>query len=788
LLISLDTLRADSLGCYGCRDVQTPVIDALASAGVRFTDAMAPAPVTLPSHSTIMTGLYPPRHGVRDNGKFKLGDKHQALAEHLKTAGYSTAAFVAAFVLDNRYGLKQGFDVYDDQMADSRRHTCMPGGMPQRPGDIVTDSALKWLTTTTEQEPNTPFFAWIHLFDAHSPYEPPEPYATTYQKKQYLGEIAFIDEQVGRIVSFLRDRSLLEDTLIVIVGDHGEGLGEHNEDTHSRLIYEATMRVPMIWHCPGVLGETRVVDDRVVSVADVTPTILDLLEIEATAKMDGLSLLDRRPPKDRAVYIETLAPQLNHGWSPLFGLRRLKDKFIEAPTPEYYDLENDPKELSNRYTTFNEEAIELEKSLADLREKFDAEITDEDSLMPTDFEAAKKLAALGYVVTTIGGTRKEPADPKDMMPLLRKTMTAMGHAKNGRSAESTALYREVVNETPEDGTAWAGLSGALGQQGKTDEAIAAILKATSLQPEQRHWIYLARLQMLKGDDEACRTSLEQAKLVVPGDGEIPLLHGERLLRMKKYEEAMNFAEQAREVDPSRISVSAYILDGQALIGLGEFEKARHAYNQALYFDPHDLRALDELAGLDEQTNDYLRALPSRRKLLELRPNSMLYTNKLSALYFKLDRADDAIATQRSFAERQSESSAAQGNLANSLMSANRIEEAIDVYRQAIRLNPQYAIARYNLAGALEKIKDVDAAIEQCREALKVQSDFAPARLRLLVLLTESGQLDGAIAELKNAARQGLINWSDLVSEPKLEKLVKDPRFAALRDSSGLQTN
>ncbi len=352
-------------------------------------------------------------------------------------------------------------------MPDSRRFSGLHGGSPQRPGNIVTDAALDWLTTHNDETPDVPFFAWVHLFDAHTPYDPPEPFATTFRDDLYSGEVAFLDHQIGRIVAFLRERSLLDRVLIVIVGDHGEGLGEHDEETHSRLIYETTMRVPMIWHGPESLGESRVVADRVVSLADVTPTLLDLLGLDPAAATDGVSLLNPQPPENRAVYVETLAPQRNHGWSPLFGLRRHRDKYIQAPRPEYYDLASDTNELRNRYSTSNEDAVALERSLAELRGELEALAGEVDSLASDgDEEARRKLAALGYVTVSVGGKRQTPADPKDMMPLLRKNVEATALSNRGRFAEATTLYREILRASPEDGTAWAGMSTALSQEGQ----------------------------------------------------------------------------------------------------------------------------------------------------------------------------------------------------------------------------------------------------------------------------------------------------------------------------------
>ncbi|MCH7527334.1 MAG: sulfatase, partial [Planctomycetes bacterium] len=239
LLITLDTLRADRVGCYGYAGVKTPVFDALASGGVRFADAVTSVPTTLASHSTILTGLYPPNHGVRDNGTFRLVAEQQTLAECLKAEGYTTAAFIASFVVDKRWGLDQGFEVYDGDFTKKDPGSGMPTAYPDRPAHAVIESAVRWLDGYKASASDRPFFAWVHLFDPHSPYTPPEPFRTEYASNLYDGEVAFADSQVGQLLNRLRELEFLDETLVVLVGDHGEGLGDHSEKTHGMLIYES---------------------------------------------------------------------------------------------------------------------------------------------------------------------------------------------------------------------------------------------------------------------------------------------------------------------------------------------------------------------------------------------------------------------------------------------------------------------------------------------------------------------------------------------------------------------
>ncbi|MGH7150835.1 MAG: sulfatase, partial [Planctomycetota bacterium] len=358
LLVTVDTLRADRLGFSGHPRARTPVLDDLAGRGVRFETALASAPVTLPSHATILTGLDPPHHGVRDNGLFALGGDQVTLAEILAGAGYETAAVVAAFVLDARYGLAQGFATYDDRMVPLEGASA---AIAQRPANQVTDAALAWLDRRTD---TGPFFLWVHYFDPHMPYEPPPPFGGATPEDRYDGEIAFVDAELGRLLRGLDGRGLGERTLLVFTSDHGEGLGEHGERTHSLLLYDSTMLVPLLFVPPGERGRGRVFDDRAAGGIDVLPTALDLLGLPVPGGLDGESLA--RPPRDpdRPLYLETFAPLHTCGWSPLHALRRLRDKFIEAPVPEYYDLRSDPWESRNLFPQAPPSARALASHLA----------------------------------------------------------------------------------------------------------------------------------------------------------------------------------------------------------------------------------------------------------------------------------------------------------------------------------------------------------------------------------------------------------------------------------------
>src|SRR5262245_18623510 len=348
LLVSLDTVRADRLGCYHYAAAQTPNIDALAAGGLRFEQATTVVPLTLPAHSSLMTGTFPGWHGVRDNGGFYLEDDQLTLAEILRERGFRTGGFVGAFVLDRRWGIAQGFDRYFDDFDLDRFPSAAGMDMIQRPGSEVVDRALEWLQTDRQQ----PFFAWVHLYDAHTPYEAPEPFRSRFPPTRdgaYDAEIASADAQIGRLVDALRADGRLADTLVIVVADHGEMLGEHGELTHGFFIYEAATRIPLIVSGPGV--PARVVADQVL-IVDVMPTALALVGIKVPDQVQGTNLmpLARGEHLGLVAHSESWYPRYHYGWSELRSIQDERFKMIRAPRPELYDLATDPREEQDRAT------------------------------------------------------------------------------------------------------------------------------------------------------------------------------------------------------------------------------------------------------------------------------------------------------------------------------------------------------------------------------------------------------------------------------------------------------
>jgi arylsulfatase A-like enzyme/Tfp pilus assembly protein PilF len=448
VLITIDTLRADHLGCYGYKQIKTPNIDGLAAEGARFERAFAVVPVTLPSHSSMLTGTYPMLSGMHDFSGNKLSPLQPTMASVLKQAGYQTGAVIAAAVLDSRFGLNQGFDFYYDHFEFSRLDEANLDEM-ERPGNAVADVALDWLGKNSQKK----FFLWMHLYDPHFPYHPPEPYSHEYAAQPYDGEIAFADEQIGRLLRFLKEKGIYKNTLIVLCGDHGESLGEHGEKTHGFFIYNATMHVPLIIRLPEQAAGRTVADP--VSLVDLMPTILGAVGLEVPSQVQGRSLLAevRGGPtdRDRVLYGETYLPRIHFNWSELRGSENTKYHFIDAPKPELYDLAKDPGEVHNLFSEKKAVAEEMRAKLVGMIRDYSAgkEMAEKTGLDPALLERLKSLGYAGFS----GGSdptisSRDLVDPKDRVATYELISQAMADGQHSRYQESIDKLKEVVKTEP----------------------------------------------------------------------------------------------------------------------------------------------------------------------------------------------------------------------------------------------------------------------------------------------------------------------------------------------------
>jgi len=616
LLITLDTTRADRIGCYGYAGAETPALDALAAGGLRFEQAFTHVPLTLPSHACILTGLLPPEHGLRDNGRGKLGATTTTIAEIFRKHGYRTAAFVASFVLDKRFGLARGFEVYDDRMS------------PPAAGDnvfeqenragVVADRALAWL----EQNAGGPFFCWVHFFDPHEPYDPPEPYRTRLADR-YDGEIAYMDAQVKRLLDFLDRRGLRKNTLVIAVGDHGESFGEHKEFGHGMFVYAATMHVPLILRLPGRIptGTSR----RITGLADIAPTILALLGWRKPTGMNGEDMLEDSRA-DRACYGESEYTFHSHGWAPLFSLTTRRWKYIAAPTPELFDRTRDPGEQKNLAGERPEVAGEMRRRLDRLRAGIKRREAERITLSPEDLA---KLRQLGY----LSGSTVQPSeridvsklhDPKTMVSVYNACRRAGKLIRQKQYRRAVGLLRPHVAANPNSEQLHSLLAKCHLSLKEFEKATPHVKTCLGLNPANRPmWANLGTVLLeTNRADEAVRVFRRALRL--PPDPREPL-----------------YASGA-----SKIAVKLHVNLGVALMKQKKLGPAAEQFKLVLKDVPNHAEANNNLANVYAAQGENALAIRHCRRALEAAPDRYEVRRNLGVLLCREKRYAGALETWR----------------------------------------------------------------------------------------------------------------------------------------------
>ncbi len=618
IVITLDTTRADSLACYGCKDIETPTIDTFAARGVRFERCYAQAPLTLPSHTTLFTGTLPPFHGVRDNGGFSVPQKLVTMAELSKSQGYETGAFIGAWILDVHCGLNQGFDTYSGDLELSKFHTRWMGEV-QRLANEVMDQTLPWL----EARKGKRFFAWIHLYDPHFPYEPPSPYDKLYAAHPYLGEIAFADSQLHRLWQFLETNGLLAKTFIIFAGDHGERLGEHGERLHGFFIYQATVHVPLIIVTPFKKFQ-GVVSPEVVGLVDVLPTVCEMAGLPVPGEVQGKSLVPAfsgRPVRKSGVaYSETYYPQLHFGWSDLRCIVNERYKLILAPVPELYDVVADPREETNLvyvqknvYEKMDAEAEALIKKAGQNAYEMNTPTVDE--------ATRERLSALGYVgsFTDPGKIRgKKLADPKDKIAVYEELSQAREFISEGRADDAirtvqglvasdpnaTAAAYEILGESYIAKQDWQRAEESIRKalalaprimdvhyrmgfvaekQGRLSEAEGEYLEDLAVAPDHFEALFgLARIYHATADAAKELATLQKCLQADPSFPATYLILAQIYLsRGERYAEAVDLVRKGIDLKPERPMLPvAYSLLAQLYHRLGDDAKARECAQRA----------------------------------------------------------------------------------------------------------------------------------------------------------------------------------------------------------------
>ena len=662
VLVTLDTVRADRLEPYGARDAETPTLAALGAEGVVFEHAFAAAPVTLPAHATLLTGLHPPQHGVRHNGIHRLGAEATTLAERLAERGYRSAAFVSAAVLERRFGLDQGFDLYDADLSRGRPRA--PRAVAERPAGATVDAALAWLEGLPEDE--RPLFLWVHLYDPHADYEPPEPYATRFRDRPYDGEIAYADAELARLLD--HPRLAPERAVALVVGDHGESLGEHGEPTHAMLVYDATLRIPWIVRLPEGPRGLRIAGPA--AQVDLVPTVLDLLGLPVPEELPGESQVPAMegaapgsepapegpalagepalegpagggppPARERHLYAESRVAHYVYGWAKLASLRRGDLKYVEAPEPELYDVARDPGELTNLAERRPGDALRLAREL----ERFLAAAGggEAESAAPLDAATAEKLRSLGYLAGAGGAGRADPPDPKVMMD-VHVTLERAGELLARRHLpEAVRAYRQALARDPQNLQALGDLAAALGELGRLDDADRALDRALELAPERAD-LHLARagLERRRGRPAAALAEADLALSLDPDSLDAVLERADLLARLGRGDEAA--AELAAALERWGDHPRAAIRYADLVeLPAGDLGSAEARLRRALDREPwsgEGWRALGETlrrAGRPEE------ALAAYREGLGRQPRDASLRTRLARLLAALGRPADA---------------------------------------------------------------------------------------------------------------------------------------------------
>jgi arylsulfatase A-like enzyme/Tfp pilus assembly protein PilF len=652
LLVTLDTTRADHLGCYGYGPPTTPSIDRIAAESWVFDHAYATNPITLPSHTSIMTGMYPMAHGVRDNSTFVVPDRVTTLAEMLSQEGYETAAIVASFVLDSRFNLDQGFDTYDDDVGaqwsidELRFRAANEFGFAERKANLVTAAALNWL----ERPRHDPFFLWLHYFDPHEPSNPPEPHQSRFTEA-YDAEVAFADEQLGVFLDALRRRGELDSTIVIITADHGEGLTDHDEPTHSLLIFDSTMHVPLIIRPPGGRPSTRLAP--IASSVDIVPTVLNMLDLAIPAGVQGRSLVPAMDGKadwpDRFVYMESLVARLQFGWGELRGLHSITEKLIYGPKPRYYRVDTDPEEIYNLASRQPSRVVELTGELDRALQQWRAPEAEAD-VAPLDQTALAQLQALGYVAGPVAAPVGLDAplesvaalkDPYDMQRLFNLFSVALEDLRTGEHLVAIRRLETVLAADPDNPAVLTYLGKAyLLMARQPVQAQACFDRALAADPRQYEASYfMARLRLAQGDLAAAERYARAALEVMP--------------------DSVDALYELARVEESR----------------GENQRAVATLRLALDRDPHHLPSLVGLATAYAVRKEHEAARPYFERALAVAPNNA------AVLY----------------------------NVAIWSLQEQDTETAIRRLQQTLRVAPQHGDAHYVLGTLLQEAGDVDGA-------------------------------------------------------------------------------
>jgi arylsulfatase A-like enzyme/Tfp pilus assembly protein PilF len=641
LLITIDTLRPDRLSCYSPKYVRTPAIDALAAGGVLFEKAFSHTPTTLPSHADILLGVTPYTHGVHENTKSKVPAGFLTLAEHLKRNGYATGAFVGAFSLDSRFGLNRGFDVYDDAFPRTAG-----GGPPERKAEQVIAPAKAWLARQTGR-----WFCWVHLWDPHAPYSPPEPFLSRYKNDPnagpYSGEAAYVDAELGKLFEFLRTKGWADRTFILVTADHGESLGEHGELTHSYFAYNSTLWVPLIMAGPGIPGSRTA---EYVSHVDIFPTVCELLSVPTPPTLQGASLGPllkgkKGGPDARPIYIESLEPYLNKGCAPLHGIIDGRKKYIDSPIPELYDLAADFGETKDLAATTD--LGPYKKKLQDLEKSFAPPSAANTGNQVVDRQALERLRTLGYVASPAAQVKEKYGpddDLKRFLPFQQKLDRAILLGDQGKTEESARLLSELIQDKETFGPAYTYLAELYLSQGRLREGFRTLEDGCRLNPKNFNLFSAYGMALVQHAQwERALDILQKALALLDFDPDVWVNLGIVYINKEELAKAVESLDKALALNAA--FTPAYFYKGTAYLMLGsapaDIARATENFRKTVALDPANAPAYRGLGVACHTANDLDSAIAAWEKAVVIDRNDDFSVLSLGQAY--LTKGDKARA-------------------------------------------------------------------------------------------------------------------------------------------------
>jgi arylsulfatase A-like enzyme/cytochrome c-type biogenesis protein CcmH/NrfG len=708
ILITIDTLRADYLSCYKKGTAQTPNLDQLALEGIRFEQCIAQNPLTLPSHTSILSATYPLHHRVRDNGGLRAPEQLELISEVLKKEGMTTSAFIAAYVLHSKWGLNQGFDHYSDDFDLTRFK--LTGTVLEKRAEIVLEDARKWISAHKEE----PFFSWIHLFDPHADYEPPPPYDKKYPDNPYAGEVEYTDAQLGRFFKFLKEQGLYENSLIIVTSDHGEGLWDHGERSHGFFVYGSTVRVPLIIRAPERFPVKTV--NRMVELVDIAPTILDFLGVDIPKSYQGASLLPLTEDpqssdwKKETAYAETYYPRLHLGWSHLQALYHKNWKYIRAPKEELYNIEEDSSEANNQITQHPDKKKNLKNRLVQFIASRSKHAISQVKNLELDPADKQRLESLGYITSraaAVPDTKGELPDPKDKVDFFETFDNARMLMRKSKFAEVIAIMEKTLEKETGNVDAMMLLGVANSKHGFPGKAIPLMYKVLESKPDYNDaMVNLVNSLFATGKTDLAIKEAKRFLVLSPEDYVLLNLMGEAYLLKEQYKEALKHLTRSLEIEPR--NSKALLAIGEVYLEQKNYARSRTYIDKALDIYPKMHKAYFLLGRIEEERGYPDLAMKHFRKELEHFPGNYIAVFHLAEL----------------------------------LKKSNRYAEAIPLYRRALDGNPSFKLPYFMIANYyMESGINLQEAIDLCKKGIGIQPHDESTLFGYFILTNVYAKLD-----------------------------------------------